>query len=262
VAHSLLCIICIKAVWRWVIWLQVHFIPPLVSSSNWAINTAPKSEINHDGRKKIIKATCSRRESLEGKGTGFYGPAAFPVNQPTSHHPSNYSKSTGLWLTAGHETCSGTVWGWRWGECWTACPQNRPVRRRCTRERCWPVAAAVTTAAALSCRRTTTLAQCRCCHHSLMTVLLTTHTQRLQPVQYTVTHLLTTTSTQLITTCTTVFLVLIIRPYCYAKQSISFSALMLLVGQQEGHPAYKKLSSGVLAWWVSERPVSLRHTST
>jgi len=28
----------------------------------------------------------------------------------------------------------------------------------------------------------------------------------------------------------------------------SFSALTLLVGQQEGHPAYKKLSGGVLAW--------------
>ena len=27
-----------------------------------------------------------------------------------------------------------------------------------------------------------------------------------------------------------------------------FSALMLLVGRQEGHPACKKLSSGVLAW--------------
>ena len=27
-----------------------------------------------------------------------------------------------------------------------------------------------------------------------------------------------------------------------------FSALMLLVGQQEGHPACKKLSVGVLAW--------------
>jgi len=26
------------------------------------------------------------------------------------------------------------------------------------------------------------------------------------------------------------------------------SALMLLVGQQEGHPACKKLSGGVLAW--------------
>jgi len=30
---------------------------------------------------------------------------------------------------------------------------------------------------------------------------------------------------------------------CYA-----FSALMLLVGRQEGHPACKKLSGGVLAW--------------
>ena len=27
-----------------------------------------------------------------------------------------------------------------------------------------------------------------------------------------------------------------------------FSALTLLVGRQEGHPACKKLSSGVLAW--------------
>jgi len=29
---------------------------------------------------------------------------------------------------------------------------------------------------------------------------------------------------------------------------LAFSALMLLVGQQEGHPACKKLSGGVLAW--------------
>ena len=29
---------------------------------------------------------------------------------------------------------------------------------------------------------------------------------------------------------------------------IAFSALTLLVGQQEGHPACKKLSSEVLAW--------------
>jgi len=28
----------------------------------------------------------------------------------------------------------------------------------------------------------------------------------------------------------------------------AFNALMLLVGQQEGHPACKKLSGGVLAW--------------
>jgi len=28
----------------------------------------------------------------------------------------------------------------------------------------------------------------------------------------------------------------------------AFSALMLLVGRQEGHPACKKLSVGVLAW--------------
>jgi len=33
----------------------------------------------------------------------------------------------------------------------------------------------------------------------------------------------------------------------------AFSALMLLVGRQEGHPACKKLSGGMLAWlcvWV------------
>jgi len=29
---------------------------------------------------------------------------------------------------------------------------------------------------------------------------------------------------------------------------LPFSALMLLVGQQEGHPACKNLSGGVLAW--------------
>jgi len=28
----------------------------------------------------------------------------------------------------------------------------------------------------------------------------------------------------------------------------AFSALMLMVGRQEGHPACKKLSGGVLAW--------------
>ena len=29
----------------------------------------------------------------------------------------------------------------------------------------------------------------------------------------------------------------------------AFSALVLLVGRQEGHPACKKLSGGVLAWF-------------
>jgi len=38
---------------------------------------------------------------------------------------------------------------------------------------------------------------------------------------------------------------------CYTPLQISelaFSALTLLVGRQEGHPACKKLSGGVLAW--------------
>jgi len=30
--------------------------------------------------------------------------------------------------------------------------------------------------------------------------------------------------------------------------TFAFNALTLLVGQQEGHPACKKLSGGVLAW--------------
>jgi len=39
-------------------------------------------------------------------------------------------------------------------------------------------------------------------------------------------------------------LVVVLLCYC----SIAFSALILLVGRQEGHPACKKLSGGVLAW--------------
>jgi len=34
---------------------------------------------------------------------------------------------------------------------------------------------------------------------------------------------------------------------------VAFSALTLLVGQQEGHPACKKLSCGVLAWLSGAR---------
>jgi len=33
-----------------------------------------------------------------------------------------------------------------------------------------------------------------------------------------------------------------------AFSAVAFSALTLLVGRQEGHPACKKLSGGVLAW--------------
>jgi len=38
---------------------------------------------------------------------------------------------------------------------------------------------------------------------------------------------------------------------CFADINVSqvdFSALSLLVGRQEGHPACEKLSGGVLAW--------------
>jgi len=34
----------------------------------------------------------------------------------------------------------------------------------------------------------------------------------------------------------------------YFISHFAFSALTLLVGRQEGHPACKKLSGGVLAW--------------
>ena len=34
----------------------------------------------------------------------------------------------------------------------------------------------------------------------------------------------------------------------FGAVSLAFSALTLLVGRQEGHPACKKLSGGVLAW--------------
>ena len=37
-------------------------------------------------------------------------------------------------------------------------------------------------------------------------------------------------------------------PCFFVLQVIAFSALTLLVGQQEGHPACKKQSGGVLAW--------------
>ena len=42
--------------------------------------------------------------------------------------------------------------------------------------------------------------------------------------------------------------------------SFAFSALMLLVGRQEGHPACKKLSCGVLTWlsvWSEVQVLSL-----
>ena len=35
---------------------------------------------------------------------------------------------------------------------------------------------------------------------------------------------------------------------CLAFSALAFSALTLLVGRQEGHPACKKLSGEVLAW--------------
>jgi len=36
--------------------------------------------------------------------------------------------------------------------------------------------------------------------------------------------------------------------YFLLTSFIAFSALTLLVGRQEGHPVWKKMSGGVLAW--------------
>jgi len=44
------------------------------------------------------------------------------------------------------------------------------------------------------------------------------------------------------------------------SHSSAFSALTLLVGRQEGHPACKKLSGGVLAWLCLEQGADL-HTA-
>jgi len=38
------------------------------------------------------------------------------------------------------------------------------------------------------------------------------------------------------------------RNFARMPSPITFSAVLLLVGRQEGHPACKKLSGGVLAW--------------
>ena len=40
--------------------------------------------------------------------------------------------------------------------------------------------------------------------------------------------------------------VILVRDFCVVQ--IAFSALMLLIRWQEGHPTCKKLSGGVLAW--------------
>ena len=45
-----------------------------------------------------------------------------------------------------------------------------------------------------------------------------------------------------------VIIIIILLLLYYYYYYLAFSALTLLVGRQEGHPACKKLSSGVLAW--------------
>jgi len=48
----------------------------------------------------------------------------------------------------------------------------------------------------------------------------------------------------------TIFLMSQVFSFCafFVLSFFAFSALTLLVGRQEGHPACKKLSGGVLAW--------------
>jgi len=45
-----------------------------------------------------------------------------------------------------------------------------------------------------------------------------------------------------------IFILLIFRKQLKVSSASAFNALMLFVGQQEGHPACKKQSGGVLAW--------------
>jgi len=45
-----------------------------------------------------------------------------------------------------------------------------------------------------------------------------------------------------------IFILLIFRKQLKISSASAFSALTLLVGQQEGHPSCKKQSGGVLAW--------------
>ena len=49
-------------------------------------------------------------------------------------------------------------------------------------------------------------------------------------------------------TAVLILLVFLLITYFYQLSLFAFSALTLLVGWQEGHPACKKLSGGVLAW--------------
>jgi len=50
----------------------------------------------------------------------------------------------------------------------------------------------------------------------------------------------------LICVCTSSVCDIIVQ--CCRSSLLAFSALTLLVGRQEGHPACKQLSGGVLAW--------------
>jgi len=56
--------------------------------------------------------------------------------------------------------------------------------------------------------------------------------------------------------CLTVFM------FCLIISAAAFSALILLVGWQEGHPACKKLSGGVLAWSEVQTCVPADATAT
>jgi len=45
--------------------------------------------------------------------------------------------------------------------------------------------------------------------------------------------------------------------YLISQYLFAFSALTQMVGRQEGHPAYKKLSGGVLAWFCLKQGADL-----
>jgi len=53
--------------------------------------------------------------------------------------------------------------------------------------------------------------------------------------------------------------VYLVNKFCYLFCYFAFSALMLLVARQEGHPACKKMTSRVLAWLSGPADATATH---
>ena len=93
----------------------------------------------------------------------------------------------------------------------------------------------------------------RCCSRPESSLVLTVSPLLIQCVvaRHTRTGHTSSSSARWITACHIVALTnfhFCVLSYCHCSVTFAFSALTLLVGRQEGHPACKKLSGGVLAW--------------